>query len=125
MRRRVIRRPPAVPLIVLALTGGAGSVVLLGVGNPLRSLFVLSFLIAGPGLALVPLLRIGGWPGLTLAVGLSLALETLVPTIMIYASIWSPDATFAVLVLLSLVGAAAQLFTAPFAPGGVAAEEGP
>jgi hypothetical protein len=121
----VIRRPPAVPLIVFALTGAAGSVVLLGVGNPLRSLFVLPFLIAAPGLALVPLARIGGWPGLTMAVGLSLALDSLVPTIMIYAGFWSPNATLAVLVLVSLVGATAQLLTVAFVLGGMATEEGP
>lgn len=121
----MIRQPLALPLIVLALAGAVGSVVLLGVGNPFRSLFVLSYLVVGPGLALVPLVRIGGWPGLTLAVGLSLALDVLVSTTMIYAGIWSPNATLAVLVLVSLAGAAAQLLTAPWGPAGVAAEERP
>jgi hypothetical protein len=120
----MMRPQQALPPIVLILTGAAGSVVWLGVANPWRSVFVLPFLMAVPGLALVPLLRIGGWPGLTLAVGLSLALETVVPTAMIYAGVWSPEATFGVLVLMSLVGAAAQLVTARVAPG-VAAEEGP
>ena len=120
----MIRRPPALPLIALALAGAAGAAVILGLGNPMRSLFVLSFLVAGPGLALVPLMRLDGWPGLTLAVGLSLALDALVSTIMIYANIWSPTATLAVLILVSLVGAAARLLTTSFWPGGLAAEAG-
>ena len=120
----MIRRLPVPPLIVLALAGAAGSAVMLGLGNPMRSLFVLPFLAVGPGLALVPLMRLDGWAGLTLAVGLSLALEALVSTIMIYASIWSPEATLAVLVLVSLVGATAQLFTTSFRHVGLAAEEG-
>jgi hypothetical protein len=117
------RRPPALPLIVLALAVAAGAVVLLGVGNPFRSLIVLSFLIAGPGLALVPLVHVGGWSQFTLGVGLSLALDALVSTVLIYAGVWSPNATLAVLVVMTLVGATVQLYP-PFRPGITATEEG-
>ena len=119
----MIRRPPAPSLMALALAGAAGAAVLLSLGNPIRSLFVLSFLVAGPGLALVPLMRLDGWAGLTLAVGLSLALDALVATVMIYANLWSPTATLAVLVLVSAVGAIAQLLTGSFRPGSRAVEE--
>ena len=119
----MIRRPAALSLVALALAGAARVAVLLGPGNPIRSMVVLSFLVAGPGLALVPLMRVDGWPGLTLAVGLSLALDVLVSTIMIYANVWSPMATLAVLVLLTAVGAAAQLLTASFRRGSPAVEE--
>lgn len=119
----MVRWPPALSLIALALAGAAGSAVILGLGNPMRSLFVLSFLVAGPGLALVPLMRIHGWAELTLAVALSLALDALVPTIMIYASVWSPDATLAVLVLVTLLGATAQLLTIWLPPRGLGGGE--
>jgi len=120
----MIRRLATLPLIVLALAGAAGSAVILGLGNPIRSLFVLPFLLGGPGLALVPLMRLDLLPGLTLAVGLSLALDALVSTTMIYANVWSPEATLAVLILVSLVGATAPLLTTSFEPDGLAAEEG-
>ncbi len=97
------------PLAVILWALAAGAVVTFGVGNPYRSALVLPFLCAGPGLALVPLLRIAGWTGLTVAVGLSLALDALVPTAMIYAGTWSPDGTFAILVALSILGAMGQL----------------
>jgi O-antigen/teichoic acid export membrane protein len=97
------------PLILALTTAAVGAAVLLGVGNPLRTVIVLSFLAFGPGLSLVPLLRIGGWNGLILALGLSLALDLVVSTAMIYLAIWSPDGTFLVLVILSLVGAITQI----------------
>ena len=95
-------------LTVLSLAWLAQLVVWLGMSNPLRLICVLAFLLVGPGLAFVPLLRIGGWPGWTMAVGLSLALDTVVSTAMIYAGIWSPEATLMVLVMLSLIGAVCQ-----------------
>lgn len=107
--RTAVRGSLVLPLIVIGWAVAAGAAVAYGVGNPVRSALMLPFLCAAPGLALVPLLRIRGWTGLTLAVGLSLALDALVPTAMIYAGTWSPDTTLAVLVVLTILGGAAQL----------------
>lgn len=97
------------PSLVIVWAMAAGSAVGYGAANPWRSAIVLPFLCVGPGLALVPLLRIAGWTGLTLAVGVSLALDALVPTGMIYSGAWSPDATLAILVVLSILACAGQL----------------
>jgi hypothetical protein len=105
----ITRRSFGMPLVLALTTAAVGAAVLLGVGNPVRTAIVLSFLAFGPGLSLVPLLRIGAWNGLILALGLSLALDLVVSTAMIYLAIWSPDGTFLVLVILSLVGAIAQI----------------
>ena len=107
--RTAVRRSMILPLVVIIWALAAGAVVAYGVGNPVRTALVLTFLCAAPGLALVPLFRITGWTGLTLAAGMSLALDSLVPTAMIYAGVWSPDATLAVLVVLTILGGAAQL----------------
>ena len=107
--RTVMRRSFILPTTVLLWALACGATVGYGLGNPVRSAVVLPFLCFGPGLALVPLLRIAGWAGLTVAVGVSLALDELVPTAMIYARAWSPDATLAILVVLSVLGAAAQV----------------
>ena len=107
--RTATRRSLILPSAVIIWALATSTVAAAGAGNPLRSALVLPFLCAGPGLALVPLLRIGGLAGLTLAVGISLAIDALLPTAMIYAGLWSPDATLAVLVVLSLLGAAGQL----------------
>ena len=108
----VVRQLLFIPFIVIAWAAAAGAVVAAGAENPLRSLVVLPFLLVIPGLALVPFLRIGGLPALTLAIGLSLALDAVVPTTMIYAGSWSPEATLVILLVLSLVGGAGQIVLA-------------
>lgn len=104
-----MRRSVILPSAVMVWALAADVIVAYGAGNPWQSAIVLPFLCVGPGLALVPLLRVGGWTGLTLAVGVSLAMDALVPTAMIYAGVWSPDATLAILVVLSILGGAGQL----------------
>src|SRR5260370_15802654 len=118
----MIRRPPAPSLTALSLAGAAGAAVLLGLGNPVRSLLVLSFLVAGPGLALVPLMHLDGWSGLTLAAGLSLALDALVSAIMIYPNVWSPTATLAVLVLVTPIRPTTVVLTTTLLPGSLPVE---
>lgn len=104
------------PSVVMVWALAADEIVAYGAGNPWQSAIVLPFLCVGPGLALVPLLRVGGWAGLTLALGVSLALDALVPTAMIYAGAWSPDTALAVLVVLSFLGGAGQLALAVLRP---------
>ena len=119
----MIGRLAVPPLVVFALAWAAELVTRVGAGNPFRSIVVIGFLLLGPGLAVVPLLRIPAWPRLTLAIGLSLAVDILVSTGMTYAGIWSPDGILAMLVLISLIGAVAQLIAIPIRPARVLGDE--
>lgn len=99
-------RPAVVALSALALL----VVVAAGAGAPLRPLIAVWFLLVCPGLALTPLLRLGDlWAELTVVLALSVTLDLLVATAVMYAGAWSPGLIAAVLVAISLAGAALQL----------------
>jgi hypothetical protein len=79
-------------------------------GHPLRSLVESWFLLVCPGMALVRLLRLGSplaeW---CLAVALSLALDALLPDVMVYAGVWSTRWALMGLIGLSLMAASLRL----------------
>lgn len=93
-----------------ATIGAAVAAVLLAFGfpdSPLRPVVVLGFLLVCPGLSLVrPLQLAEGTTQLVLAVVLSLAIETALGLIMVYAHLWSPEV---LLVLLAAGCVAASL----------------
>jgi uncharacterized membrane protein len=104
-------RAPAVTTAVVAASVCALAVALAADAPPaVRGPLALWFLLACPGLALVPLLRLADpvarW---TLIVSLSVALDLAVTLIMMYAGWWSSPAIFAVLAAISLAGGVAQL----------------
>lgn len=105
--RRAGRLLPALLLIsVLAVT------VAVAVDAPhlLRSLLACWFLLACPGLALAPLLRLGSSLGTwTVAIATSVALDTVVAGAMLYTGTWSPGLAFLVLSAITVLGASAQL----------------
>jgi hypothetical protein len=103
--------PRLAPAIVLAAALAAAVAVALSDGpSPLRTGAVLTFLALGPGLALVPLIGLDdAWSELTLALAVSLALDTTVAGALVYAGIWSPAIALAVLIAVSLVGAGIQV----------------
>jgi len=97
------------PVVVTALTVAAVLVLLAGAGPALRAPVVLAFALVGPGMALVPLLRLDDpLAELSLGVALSLALDTLVALAMLYAGAWSPEGALLALAAMSLAGVAAQ-----------------
>jgi hypothetical protein len=102
------------PAIVLAASlAAAAAFALSGGPSPLRTAAVLTFLALGPGLALVPLIGLNeAWSELTLALAVSLALDTTVAGALVYAGIWSPAIALAVLIAVSLVGTSIQLVRA-------------
>lgn len=82
---------------------GAGIAVVAAPASPLRAVLLLSFLLLGPGLALVRLLRIGDFVmELTLALALGIVLSTLVSGTMAYAGHWVPMLGLAVLMCITL-----------------------
>jgi hypothetical protein len=99
-------RPAVVILSVVLLV----VVVAAGAGAPVQPLVAGWFLLVCPGLALAPLIRLGDlWDELALAVGVSVALDIVVATGLMYAGAWSPPLIVAVLGAVSLAGAALQL----------------
>jgi hypothetical protein len=95
--------------IVAAAALAAAAVAFAGAPGPLRAPVVLAFLALGPGMAFVPLLGLRDPVAvLTLALGLSLALDLVVAATMLYAGAWSPPASLAVLAAIALGGAALQ-----------------
>lgn len=97
-----------------------GSASLLGLSMvveapPLRVAAAFIFLLFAPGLALVGLVRPDGLEALVaLSIGLSLALETILGVAMLYLELWSVERIFFILLLVSLAGAAIQLFRTAF-----------
>jgi len=78
--------------------------------DSLRPVLVLPFLLVCPGLAVVRRLRLTNWwLELLLAIGASVAIETLLATIMVYAGVWSPRLLLAVLIWLSLIAGIEEL----------------
>lgn len=99
------------PFIITVSTLGTAIVTFSDVESPVRPLIAFWFLLICPGMAIVPFLGIReGISQLTLATALSLALDGLVSVSLLYAGLWSPDIMLAVLIVISLTGAALQIF---------------
>lgn len=98
------------PLIIAVSSLGTAIVTFGDVESPVRPLIAFWFLLICPGMAIVPFLGIReGISQLTLAIALSLALDALVSISLLYAGLWSPDIMLAVLISVSLTGAALQI----------------
>lgn len=81
----------ATPIAVIALAVAAVALVLADVGGPVRHVAVLAFLLLGPGLAVVGLLRLGD-PVAELGIGIavSVVIDGVVAAGSMYAGVWSP-----------------------------------
>lgn len=115
-RRPRLRGASSLVWLVLTSTWGAAAalVVFLDVDPVYRAPIALTFVLICPGLALVRLLRISGALNqLTVAVALSLALDVLVPAILLYAGGWSPPAALSILVGIATGAAVLEFFVWP------------
>jgi hypothetical protein len=107
------------PTLIAVSALAAAAAAFADLASPLRPWLVFWFLLVCPGMALVRLLQIDdGLAQLTLAIALSLALDAATGGVMLYAGAWSPNRALAILVLLSLAGAALQLVVAARSPRG-------
>ena len=98
---------PALVLLLCALGAGA---TISGLAPGIRVVALLLFLIFGPGVALVGLLRIGEpWRELTLVIGVSLAVDLVVATVLAYSGVRGSGAALAVLIGIAVGGAGAQV----------------
>jgi len=105
------RRDWAWPLTILASAAAAGAAMAFAApGNPVRLVAGFWFLLVCPGMALVRLFGfeepVAEW---TLAVALSLALDTIVAGAMLYAGLWSPSITLLTLIGICVAGAVLQI----------------
>jgi hypothetical protein len=108
-----MRRARVRPLLVLLSTAVANLALVADVGNLVRPLVVLWFLLICPGIVVVGLLSIDDWIAeLVLAVALSLAAETLLALAMLYSGMWAPPTAMAVLSAVTIAGASIQAWTA-------------
>ena len=100
-----------IPYLVIALTIATALVVLLESSPLLRIPVMLGFLLLGPGMAFVPLLRLPqrGYE-FTLGVALSLLLEALTATVMVELRVWSVELNLEILGSLTLIGCALQIY---------------
>ena len=110
VRERFVVRYTLPPTLIVGLAVAAAMIVFAAPGSPLRPYVVLAFAIACPGSALVRLLAVPD-PVLELAagVGLSIAIQILASTAMLYAHAWSPEALFAALVVVAVSAASVEL----------------
>jgi hypothetical protein len=90
-----------------------GLLYLFAPASTFRLLVALLFLLTGPGMSLIPFLHLSDWMNeLMLGIALSLTLDTLFAAAALYAGAWDPAAVLWVLIGLSWVGAALQLWQA-------------
>jgi hypothetical protein len=102
-----LRRPW--PAVIVASSIAVAICNWLAVGQPMRTIAAFWFFLVCPGLAVVGMIDIRDrLAEAIVAVALSIAIVTGVAMVMVMAEIWSPDAGLAVLIAISLAGAAAQ-----------------
>jgi hypothetical protein len=108
------------PAIVAALSLVAVVAAAAAVDPIVRVIGLLPFMIFGPGLALVGLLRLTDvWRELSLVIGVSLALDLVVVTALVYGGNRSSGTALAVLVGIAVIGAVGQVVRRAHGQGAV------
>jgi uncharacterized membrane protein len=98
------------PIIIATSAVVIGVLVFGDVDSPIRPIIALWFLVFCPGIALVRLLRLQEvWAEVTLAAAVSLSLDVGVASMLVYSGYWSPKLGLAILISVSMLGAALQL----------------
>src|SRR5437867_1640440 len=91
------------PITIMLSTVAVGLVYFVFTDVAIRPLLVMWFLFVCPGMSVIRLLHlreaIVEW---TLAIALSFTLDALIAGIQLYAKLWSPSATIAILIVLCL-----------------------
>jgi uncharacterized membrane protein len=104
-----MNRIPTWPTIIVVSTFVTLAFELADVHSIVRALVAFWFLLLCPGFAVVRPLRLRDRTGeLMVAIGVSIALETLLAAGALYARVWSPLGILVVLSLITLAGAAVQ-----------------
>jgi len=116
------------PIAVIALALAAVALVVADAGGVARHVVVLAFLLLGPGLAVVGLLRLGD-PVAELGIGIavSVVIDGFVAGASMYAGVWSPEGFLIAVAGIAIVCSAARLALqgGERAADGLAARGGP
>lgn len=105
-----LARSHRLPLLLFASVAALGVALVAGGGSWPRTMLAIWFLLACPGLALAPLVRLHDALGtVTVAIALSIAIDTIVASALLYCGAWSPAAAYAILAAITIGGAARQL----------------
>jgi hypothetical protein len=108
------------PAVVAALSVVAVLAAAAAVDPVVRVIALLLFLIFGPGLALVGLLRLRDvWRELSLVIGVSLALDLVVVSAFAYGGNRSSGTALAVLIGIAVIGAVGQVLRRAHGQGAV------
>ena len=98
------------PGVILVSAVVAGLVFFQGIASPIRWISTLWFLLVCPGMAFARLLRLESpyyeW---TLAIAMSISVDALVASLLIYTGYRSVELGLSILIALSLLGAALQI----------------
>ena len=120
--RHSVRAPHPLlrPAVVAALSVVAVLAAAAAVDPVVRVIALLLFLIFGPGLALVGLLRLRDvWRELSLVIGVSLALDLVVVSAFVYGGNRSSGTALAVLIGIAVIGAVGQVVRRAHGQGAV------
>jgi len=95
----------------IVVSGGTLAILAFNdVANPLRLILALWFLLICPGMAFIQLLNFRDHLyEIVLAVSLSLALDIIIASILLYSGLWSPELILLILIALSSFGVLCQL----------------
>lgn len=100
------------PLILLVSAAVTAAATFSDALAPLRPYLVFWFMLVCPGMAYVRLFRIRDWMAeWVLAIGLSIAFDTLVSLALLYTHNWQPALGFIVLLAITLPGALWQFWS--------------
>jgi uncharacterized membrane protein len=106
----MIRRADRWAALVVVLAAAAMALTLADVHSPARAAIVLAFVLVAPGLAIVrPIGMRDPMVELMLAVAVSVALDTLAASAILYAGAWSPNLILAVVAAITLAATAVGL----------------
>ena len=98
------------PIIIVLSAIGTGFAMFGNLESPARALLTLWFLLVCPGMAFVPLLKIERrLIALTIAVSLSVAIDTTVALTMLYAGEWSAAWGVISVIAIGVCGALLQV----------------
>lgn len=98
-----------VPLVLLSAVGLAAA----GVPEPVRAVCVATFVLVGPGWAVLAAWNLVAGPlGVALAVATSIALAVCLAVLQLYTGTWSPIATFLGLISITVGGVVTTLVRA-------------
>lgn len=98
------------PLVITVSLVATSLLAFTGSESPIRPVVVIWFMLLCPGMAYVRLLKLREpLTELTFGVALSIAINTIVAAMMLYAGVWSPSLSLVVVVIITGCGVVLQV----------------